>query len=96
MPMFPGGDLALLKYIAENTRYPQAAKEQNLQGKVIIRFCITPEGGVSKISVLKGVAPELDAEAVRVVNSLPAFLPGKQGGIPVPVWYMVPIAFKLE
>lgn len=96
MPMFPGGDPALLKYIAENTRYPQAAKEQNLQGKVIIRFCITAEGGVTKISVLKGVASELDAEAVRVVNSLPAFRPGKQGGKPVPVWYMVPIAFKLN
>lgn len=96
MPMFPGGDPALLKYIAENTRYPQAAKEQNLQGKVIIRFCVTAEGGVSKISILKGVAPELDAEAVRVVNSLPSFQPGKQGGKAVPVWYMVPIAFTLN
>jgi TonB family protein len=96
MPMFPGGDPALLKYIADNTRYPQAAKDQNLQGKVIIRFCIKADGGVNKISVLKGVAPELDAEAVRVVNSLPAFRPGKQGGKAVPVWYMVPIAFTLK
>jgi TonB family protein len=96
MPMFPGGDPALLKYIADNTRYPQAAKEQNLQGKVIIRFCVTAEGGVTKISILKGVAPELDAEAVRVVNSLPSFQPGKQGGKAVPVWYMVPIAFTLN
>lgn len=96
MPMFPGGDAALVKYIADNTRYPQAAKEQNLQGKVIIRFCIKADGGVTKISVLKGVAPELDAEAVRVVNSLPAFRPGKQGGKAVPVWYMVPIAFTLN
>ncbi|MEI8225815.1 MAG: M56 family metallopeptidase [Bacteroidota bacterium] len=96
MPMFPGGDSELLKYIAENTQYPAAAKEQNIQGRVIVRFCVTAEGGVSLISVLKGVSPELDAEAIRVVETLPAFKPGKQGGKPVPVWYMVPITFTLK
>ena len=96
MPMFPGGDAELLKYIGENTIYPKTAKEQNLQGRVIIRFCITADGSVNQISVLKGVAPELDAEAIRVVNSLPAFKPGRQGGKEVPVWYMVPIAFTLK
>ncbi|MCX6253175.1 MAG: M56 family metallopeptidase [Bacteroidia bacterium] len=96
MPMFPGGEVALLKYIADNTQYPVAAKEQNIQGRVIIRFCVTAEGGTSQISVLKGVAPELDAEAMRVVETLPAFKPGKQGGKPVPVWYMVPITFTLK
>ncbi len=96
MPMFPGGDAALLKYIAEHTQYPEIAKENNIQGKVIVRFCVTPKGGVSQVSVLKGVDPELDKEAIRVVNTLPAFKPGKQGGKPVPVWYMVPIAFTLK
>ena len=96
MPMFPGGDAALLLYIAEHTNYPEVAKENNIQGRVIVRFCVTSKGGVNQVSVLKGVDPELDTEAVRVVNSLPAFKPGKQGGKPVPVWYMVPITFTLK
>jgi protein TonB len=96
MPMFPGGDAELLKYIGEHTVYPEVAKENNIQGRVIIRFCVTAKGGVSQVSVLKGVDPELDKEAIRVVNTLPAFKPGKQGGKPVPVWYMVPITFTLK
>ena len=96
MPSFPGGDVALLKYIGEHTQYPEVAKENNIQGRVIIRFCVTAKGGVSQVSVLKGVDPELDKEAIRVVNTLPPFKPGKQGGKPVPVWYMVPITFTLK
>ena len=96
MPMFPGGEPALLAYIAEHTQYPEVAKENNIQGKVIVRFCVTSKGGVDKVSILKSVDPELDAEAIRVVQSLPAFKPGKQGGKPVPVWYMVPINFTLK
>jgi protein TonB len=96
MPQFPGGDVALLKYIMEHTQYPEVAKENNIQGKVIVRFCVTSKGGVSQVSILKGVDPELDKEAIRVVNTLPTFKPGKQGGRPVPVWYMVPIAFTLK
>jgi protein TonB len=96
MPMFPGGDGELLKFIAEHTTYPDIAKENNIQGRVIVRFCVTAKGGVSQVSILKGVDPELDAEAIRVVNTLPAFKPGKQGGKPVPVWYMVPITFTLK
>jgi protein TonB len=96
MPSFPGGDTELLKYIADHTVYPEVAKENNIQGRVIIRFCVTAKGGVSQVSVLKGVDPELDAEAIRVVNTLPPFRPGKQGGKPVPVWYMVPITFTLK
>jgi periplasmic protein TonB len=96
MPMFPGGDNALLKFIGENTIYPEVAKENNIQGRVIVRFCVTAKGGVSQVSVLKGVDPELDKEAMRVVTTLPPFKPGKQGGKPVPVWYMVPITFTLK
>ena len=96
MPMFPGGESALLAYIMEHTNYPEVAKENNIQGRVIVRFCVTSKGGVNQVSVLKGVDPELDAEAIRVVSALPAFKPGKQGGKPVPVWYMVPITFTLK
>jgi TonB family protein len=96
MPLFPGGDAALLKYIGENTNYPENAKKENIQGRVIIRFCVTAQGGISQISVLKGVSPELDNEAMRVVSTLPPFQPGRQGGKPVPVWYMVPITFTLK
>jgi periplasmic protein TonB len=96
MPEFPGGDVELLKYIFEHTNYPEVAKENNIQGKVIIRFCVTAKGTVSQISVLKGVDPELDKEAMRVVSTLPTFKPGKQGGKPVPVWYMVPITYTLK
>ena len=96
MPMFPGGEPALLASIAEHTQFPEGAKDNNIQGKVIVRFCVTSKGGVDKVSILKGVDPELDKEAIRVVQTLPAFKPGKQGGKPVPVWYMVPINFTLK
>lgn len=96
MPMFPGGDPALLQFIAENTQYPEVAKENNIQGRVIVRFCVTSKGTVDRVSVLKGVDPELDKEAIRVVQTLPSFKPGRQGGKPVPVWYMVPINFTLK
>jgi TonB family protein len=96
MPMFPGGDAVLLKYIAENTIYPESSKEQNIQGRVIIRFCVTAKGSINQISVLKGVCPDLDAEAMRVVQTLPKFKPGRQSGKDVPVWYMVPITFTLK
>jgi TonB family protein len=96
MPEFPGGDAELLKYIAQNTVYPENAKKNNIQGRVNIRFCITETGRVNRISVLKGVNPALDTEAVRVVGSLPPFKPGKQGGKAVPVWYMIPITFTLR
>jgi len=96
MPAFPGGDSTLLKYISKNTKYPEVAKASNIQGRVIIRFCVTKSGGIDRVSVLRGVSPELDAESIRVVSSLPSFKPGRQGGVPVDVWYMVPITFALD
>ncbi len=96
MPLFPGGDAELLKYLAANTRYPQQAKENGIQGRVLVRFCVNEYGGVDRISILKGVDPDLDAEAVRVVSTLPAFIPGRQGGVAVPTWYMVPLTFTLR
>lgn len=96
MPEFPGGDNALLAYLAENTTYPELAKKNNIQGKVILRFCVTTKGTVTEVSVLKSVSPELDAEAVRVVKTLPLFTPAKNHGKIVSVWYMVPISFVLK
>ena len=95
MPMFPGGDAALLKYLGDNIKYPESAKVNGITGRVILRFCVTETGAVDRISVLKGVDPAIDAEAFRVVSSLPSFRPGKQGGVDVPVWYMVPVTFAL-
>jgi TonB family protein len=96
MPSFPGGDAALLKYIGKNTHYPGKSKQDGTQGRVIVKFCVASNGSVNQISILKSVSPELDKEALRVVSSLPTFKPGRQGGKPVPVWYMVPISFTLK
>jgi periplasmic protein TonB len=94
-PIFPGGDAALMKYIADNTKYPEIAKENGIQGRVFIQFVIDKTGKVTKVQVAKGVDPYLDEEAVRVVKSLPNWSPGKQRGKPVPVTFVVPINFKL-
>ena len=96
MPMYPGGITELYKFIYEHIVYPDIARENNIQGKVIVQFCVTPTGSVDKVSILKSVDQELDAEAARVVKTLPAFKPGKQGGKPVPVWYVCPISFQLK
>jgi protein TonB len=95
-PMFPGGDAEIQRYIGENVVYPEVAKENNIQGRVVLKFCVTETGGVDLVSILKGVDPELDAEVMRVVKTLPKFKPGKQGGKPVRVWYTIPILFKLQ
>lgn len=96
MPEPQGGNEGLMRYIAESIVYPDVARENNIQGKVIVKFCVTSKGGIDLVTVLKGVDPSLDEEAVRVVKTLPAFKPGKQGGTAVPVWFTVPIVFKLS
>lgn len=95
MPSFPGGEAELLKYLAAHTNYPAVAQENNIQGKVMVRFCVTSKGGIDLVSVIRSIDPALDAEAIRVVKALPPFKPGKQGGRPVPVWYSVPIIFTI-
>jgi protein TonB len=96
MPVFPGGDEALLKFISDSTHYPKDAKEKGIQGKVITRFMVTKDGSVSDVSILRTVSPSLDNEAIRVVKLLPKFTPGKLNGKKVPVWFTVPISYKLE
>ena len=97
MPVFPGGETGLLKHIYENTRYPETSKTKGIQGKVIVRFAVEADGSVDKVSILKGVDPELDKEAFRVVSALPAFeKPAIKDGKEVAVWFMVPINFQLK
>jgi len=96
MPAFPGGDAELLNFIKNNIKYPEAAKAEKIEGRVILRFVINTEGKVEGITVLKSVHPLLDAEAIRVVSTLPAFLPGRQGGKAVNVWFSVPVTFSLQ
>ncbi|MCX6325305.1 MAG: energy transducer TonB [Bacteroidia bacterium] len=97
LAQFQDGDQGLMKYIAENTVYPDEAKKKNITGKVIVKFVVEKDGSVSRVEIIKGVNSLLDAEAVRVVNSLPKFeKPAKQGGIPVSVQYMLPITFSLK
>jgi protein TonB len=95
-PMFPGGnEKSLMKWIAENTKYPPDAEKAGIQGKVFIEFIIDREGYVTNVQITRGVHPWLDAEALRVIKSMPRWKPGKQAGKPVRVSCQIPINFKL-
>ncbi len=96
MPEFPGGELALRKYLADAVNYPVIAQENGIQGKVYISFVINEKGGIEDVALLRGVDISLDNEALRVVRSLPRWKPGKQGGKTVKVRYSVPILFELR
>ena len=96
MPDFPGGQLALRKFIASAIKYPVIAQENGIQGKVFVNFVVAKDGTVTGAKIARGVDPSLDKEALRVVNSLPKWKPGKQGGKPVRVSYTVPINFVLQ
>ena len=97
MPLYQGGDAALLKFIADNTKYPEDAKKNRIQGRVLVQFTVDRDGDVEDAKVVRGVNPDLDAEALRVINELPDFdSPGKVKGKTVAVSYMVPLAFTLK
>ncbi len=96
MPQFPGGDGALMKYIADHLKYPPVAMENNIQGRVVIQFVVTKTGKIGEVKVARSKDPDLDNEAVRVVKTLPDFIPGKMNGQSVNVWYTLPITFKLQ
>lgn len=96
MPEFPGGEVALRKWIAEHLKYPAIASEMGIQGKVYVTFVVDKLGNVTKATIARGVDGALDKEALRVVNSLPKWTPGKQRGNPVNVSFTVPINFVLQ
>ena len=96
MPVFPGGDLGLMKFIQKNTKYPPIAKENDITGKVYVSYVVNKKGKVTNVKVARSVDRYLDAEAVRVVKLLPYSSAGKQRGKPVNVQYTIPINFTLN
>jgi protein TonB len=96
MPEFPGGEAALYKYLGENIKYPQMAKESGIQGRVFVTFVVERDGRVTDVRVLRGIGGGCDEEAVRVVESMPNWTPGKQRGKSVRVQYNLPVKFTLQ
>lgn len=96
MPTFPGGEAALLQYIGKNMKYPVIAQENGIQGRVIVSFVIEKDGHVADVTVVRGVDPALDKEAIRVVSAMPRWRPGEQRGKPVRVKYTLPVTFRLN
>ena len=96
MPEFAGGDLALRRFIAQSIKYPAQALEKGIQGKVFVTFVVEKDGSVGAMKIARGVDPSLDAEALRVVGSLPKWKPGRQKGELVRVSYTIPINFVLQ
>ncbi len=96
MPQFPGGQIAMLKYIMENMKYPEQAMKEGIQGRVAVRFIVEKDGSISDVKPILSVHPLLNKEAVRVVKSMPKWTPGKQNGKPVRVRYNLPVMFKLN
>ena len=96
MPSFPGGQGALMSYLASNIKYPVVAQENGVQGRVIVSFVVERDGSISDVRVARSVDPSLDREAQRVVKSMPRWTPGKQNGHTVRVKYTVPVVFRLQ
>jgi TonB family protein len=96
MPAYPGGDQALFNDLYENLEYPPEAKEQGIQGRVILRCVVTAEGKTADVTVIRSVHPLLDAEAVKALSGIGNWIPGKQGGKPVDVYYAIPINFSIK
>lgn len=96
MPEFPGGPSAMLQYLGQTIRYPKEAFMNNVQGRVIVNFVVEKDGTINDVKVVRSIDPQLDEEALRVVNSMPNWTPGKQNGELVAVKYTIPVTFKLE
>ena len=93
-PEFPGGIKEALKFLSQNINYPKACQEKGIQGRVIVQFIVTKEGDIKDPVVVRGVDPQLDAEALRVIKAMPKWKPGKQKGKAVNVRYTQPVLFK--
>jgi len=94
-PAFPEGDDARLEFLRQNMKYPEKAKEEGIQGRVVLQFIVEKDGSLSNVEIVRGVDPELDAEAIRLVLSMPKWIPGKQRGVDVRVRYTLPVTFRL-
>ena len=95
LPVFPGGEHTLLAYVAQHLKYPEQAIRDSVQGGVQLRFVVLENGRVGQVQIIKSLESHCDAEAKRVVRSLPRFIPGKQGGKAVRVLYPLPIRFMI-
>lgn len=95
-PDFPGGQAAIFTWLAQNLRYPASAQEANVQGRVLVQFIIEKDGTVTNVKIVRGIHPDLDAEAMRVVKAMPKWAPGRKNGQPVRVTYSLPINFRLS
>ncbi len=94
-PGYPGGDEARLKYLRDNIKYPEMAKESGIQGTVYVTFVVEKDGSISNVKVLRGIGGGCDEEAVRVIKNMPKWKPGKQRGRPVRAQFNMPIRFIL-
>ena len=96
MPMFPGGEKALVTYLKENLKYPIVPAENGIQGRVIVLFKVEADGSLTDVRIGGSVDPSIDREALRLVKAMPKWIPGKQDGKPVPVKFQLPITFSLN
>ena len=94
MPEFPGGMSGLMEYLRDNLKYPVKAKEKKIEGRVTAAFVVSRDGSIRDVQIVRGVDPDLDAEAIRVIKSMPNWKPGKQRGKNVAVKYTLPINFR--
>lgn len=92
---FPGGLTALMKWLSNNIRYPEAAQQNDIQGRVIVKFVVEKDGSIGAADIVKGVDKDLDREAIRVVKKMPKWQPGKNNGVAVRSYFTLPVVFKL-
>lgn len=95
-PTFPGGTLAMNRFLSENIRYPVVAQENGIQGRVTCSFVVETNGEITNIQIQKNVDPSLDKESIRVISTMPRWNPGKNKGVVVPVLFSLPIQFRLN
>lgn len=95
-PEFPGGNAAMMKFLSDNIKYPVIAQENGIQGRVICNFVVERDGSITDVQVVRGVDPSLDKEAVRVIQTMPRWTPGKQRGQAVRVRFTLPVVFRLQ
>lgn len=93
-PEFPGGDNAMMRYINKERRYPRQAYEAGIEGRVLCGFVVLPDGTISDVEVVRGVERSIDREAVRIIRNMPQWKAGSISGTPVPVYFILPIAFR--
>jgi protein TonB len=96
MPLFPGGEDSLDKYLVMNIKYPRIAMDMGIEGRVITKFIVSETGKVEQVEVVRGVSKELDEEAIRVISAMPVFRPGKQNGKAVAVYMTIPVNFRIS